>query len=114
MPPALMTVAETSLYTRKSLEYFEEDERRAIVDFLSSNPTAGVIIEGTGGVRKIRWALPGGGKSGGVRIIYYYHSERMPLWLLTMFAKNEQSNLTKGERNALAGLVNTLKKEAGA
>ena len=109
----LLTVAETTLYTTKSERYFDDDERRAIVDFLSSNPTAGPLIRGTGGVRKLRWARSGGGKSGGVRIIYYFHSEQMPLWLLTLFAKNEQEDLSSEERKTLRALVDTLVTEAG-
>lgn len=50
----------------------------------------------------------GRGKSGGVRVIYYVHSELMPLYLLTMFAKNERANISKAERNELAGLVDLL------
>jgi hypothetical protein len=65
-------------------------------------------MEGTGGVRKLRWGLGGQGKSGGVRVIYYFHSETMPLYLLTLFAKNERANLSKAERNDLADLVDIL------
>ena len=83
-------------------------DRRAIVDHLSAYPQSGDLIEGTGGVRKLRWARDGRGKSGGVRVIYYFHSEDMPLYLLTMFAKNERANLSKAERNELASLVNVL------
>lgn len=78
------------------------------MDHLAAHPKAGDVIEGTGGVSKLRWARDGRGKSGGVRVIYYFHSEAMPLYLLTMFAKNERANLSKGERNALAGLVDVL------
>ena len=78
------------------------------MDHLATSPTAGDLIEGTGGVRKLRWARDGLGKSGGVRVIYYFRSEAMPLYLLTMFAKNDRSNLSKAERNALAGLVAVL------
>ena len=66
-------------------------------------------MEGTGGVRKVRFAIGGRGKSGGVRVVYYFHSEAMPVYLLTLFAKNEKANLTKAERNALARLVTDLK-----
>ena len=59
-------------------------------------------------MRKLRWARGGRGKSGGVRVIYYFHSGVMPLYLLTMFAKNERANLSKAERNALAELVDVL------
>lgn len=56
----------------------------------------------------MRWGRQSRGKSGGVRVIYYFHSDLMPLYLLTVFAKNERTNLTRAERNELAGLVNML------
>jgi len=104
----LLTVAELPEYLRAAARLLADGDRRAIVDHLAAHPTAGDLIEGTGGVRKIRWARDGRGKSGGVRVIYYFHSEAMPLYLLTMFAKNERANLSKAERNALAGLVDVL------
>ncbi|MEX2489342.1 MAG: type II toxin-antitoxin system RelE/ParE family toxin [Pseudomonadales bacterium] len=79
-----------------------EHEREDLVTYLAEHPHAGVTMEGTGGIRKLRWARTGGGKSGGVRIIYYFHDESMPLYLLTAFGKNEKSNLSKEERNLLA------------
>ena len=66
-------------------------------------PKAGDVMEGTGGVRKLRWRRGGQGKSGGVRVIYYYHDDLMPLYLLTLFAKGD-----KAERNDLASLVDVL------
>ena len=104
----LLTVAELPEYLRAAARLLVEVDRRAIIDHLAANPTAGDLIEGTGGVRKLRWARDGRGKSGGVRVIYYFHSKAMPLYLLTMFAKNERANLSKAERNALAGLVDLL------
>lgn len=59
-------------------------------------------------MRKLRWARGGRGKSGGVRVIYYFYSDAMPLYLLTLFAKNERANLSKAERNMLAELVGAL------
>jgi len=70
-------------------------------------------MQGTGGVRKLRWARGGKGKSGGVRVIYYFHSDRIPLYLLTMFGKGDKENLRKAERNELAELVGLLKELAG-
>ncbi|TPE44590.1 addiction module toxin RelE [Maribrevibacterium harenarium] len=67
---------------------------------------------GTGGIRKLRWSRGSKGKSGGVRVIYYYHDERIPLYLLTMFGKNERANLSKSDRNALSQLVSILVKTA--
>ena len=71
-------------------------------------PQSGDLMQGTGGVRKLRWAREGKGKSSGVRVIYYFHSEHMPLYLLTLFAKNERANLSMAERNELAQLVKKL------
>jgi hypothetical protein len=61
-------------------------------------------------VRKLRWGRGGQGKSGGVRAIYYFHDEGMPLYLLTMFAKGDRANLSKAERNDLAELTALLVK----
>jgi len=104
----LLTVAELPEYLRAAARLLADADRRAIVAHLAAHPAAGDLIEGTGGVRKLRWARDGRGKSGGVRVVYYFHSEAMPLYLLTMFAKNERANLSKAERNALGGLVDVL------
>ena len=104
----LLTIAELPEYLRSAAKLLADTERRAIIDHLAAHPAAGDLIEGTGGVRKLRWGRDGRGKSGGVRVIYYFHSEAMPLYLLTMFAKNERANLSKAERNELAGLVDLL------
>ena len=104
----MQTVAETSEYLRRADKLLTDAERRDLVSYLAAHPKAGDLMEGTGGVRKLRWARAGRGKSGGVRIIYYVHSDAMPLYLLTLFAKNERANLSKAERNDLADLVVTL------
>ena len=70
-------------------------------------------MEGTGGVRKLRWPREGRGKSGGVRAIYFFYNDGMPLYLLTIFGKNEKGNLSQGERNQLAKLTSLLVKGAG-
>lgn len=104
----LLTVAEVPEYQRRAQELLMEEERNDIVSYLAAFPKDGDLIRGTGGVRKKRWGQGGRGKSGGVRIIYYYHSERVPLYLLTVFAKNERVDLTQAERNDLAKLVKVL------
>lgn len=104
----LTTVTELPEYIRHANELLNEAERKSVIDYLAAHPRAGDIMEGTGGIRKLRWARGGKGKSGGVRIIYYYHNQRIPLYLLTVFGKNEKSNITKSERNELAKLVDTL------
>ena len=65
-------------------------------------------MQGTGGIRKLRWASGSKGKSGGVRVIYYYHNESIPLFLLTVFGKSKKANLSKAERNELAKFTNIL------
>jgi hypothetical protein len=102
------TVVELPEYLRRAERLLSEHARTAIVEYLAAHPKAGVIMQGTGGIRKFRWAREGMGKSGGVRVIYYYHNEHMPLYLLTMFGKGERDNLTKAEQNALRRLVRTL------
>lgn len=95
-------------YIRKSEKLLTDGERRDVLNYLAAHPKAGDLMEGTGGVRKLRWGRGGQGKSGGVRVIYYFYSEAMPLYLLTLFAKNERANLSKADRNDLAGLVEIL------
>jgi hypothetical protein len=106
---ALITVAETPEYLRCAERLLSAAERADVVAYLAAHPRAGELMQGTGGVRKLRWALGGRGKSGGARVIYYFHSEAMPLYLLTVYGKNERANLSKAERNDLAGLVRILK-----
>jgi hypothetical protein len=105
---AMITIAEVPEYIRQAEKLLTETERQDVLNYLAAHPKDGDLIEGTGGIRKLRWGRGGRGKSGGVRAIYYYHSELMPLYLLTLFAKNEQDNLSKAERNDLAKLVDIL------
>ena len=91
----LLTVAELPEYLRAAAKLLADTDRRAIINHLAAQPTDGDLIEGTGGVRKLRWGRDGRGKRGVVRLIYYCHSESMPLYLLTMLAKNERTNLSK-------------------
>lgn len=104
----LITVAELSEFQRRAVRLLTADERQSVVNYLAAFPRDGDLIRNTGGVRKLRWARGGRGKSAGVRVIYYFHSERMPLYLLTVFAKNERADLSQAERNDLASLVDTL------
>ena len=106
----MQTIAELPEYQRKAKELLETKESAAIISYLAAHPAAGDLMQGTGGIRKLRWKRQGMGKRGGVRVIYYFHSEKMPLYLLTVFGKGEKDNLTKAERNMLADLVKELVK----
>lgn len=103
-----ITVTELPEFIRHVDDLLDQAERLALIDYLSVHPKAGDLLQGTGGIRKLRWARAHRGKSGGVRIIYYYHDEQMPLYLLTIFGKNERTNLSQADRNALAKLVDLL------
>jgi hypothetical protein len=79
-----------------------------MIAFLAANPESGDLMPETGGARKLRWRAQGRGKRGGARVIYYYHNESIPLFLLNVFAKNEKANLTKAERNEMRDLLPRL------
>jgi hypothetical protein len=104
----MQTIAEMPEYIRRAERLLSEVERQAVIDYLAAFPKAGIVIQGTGGIRKLRWGRQSSGKSGGVRVIYYFHNEQMPLYLLTVFGKGEKANLSKAERNELAKLVRLL------
>jgi hypothetical protein len=105
---ALHTVVELTEYLRRVERLLSEQARIDIVASLAAHPKAGVIMPGTGGIRKLRWAREGRGKSSGVRVIHDYHDKHMPLYLLTILGKGERDNLTKAEQSALRRLVRTL------
>ncbi|MCW8829432.1 MAG: type II toxin-antitoxin system RelE/ParE family toxin [Gammaproteobacteria bacterium] len=104
----MITVAETAPFLRKIDTLLSSDERADLIAYLAEHPNAGVVMQGTGGIRKLRWARQGGGKSGGIRVIYYFHSELMPLYLLAAFGKNEKANLSAEEKHLLAKTVKEL------
>ena len=103
-----MTVVETGEFLKHAARLMPDSEREEVVAYVGANPEAGEIIPETGGVRKIRWAREGMGKRGGARVIYYYHNQWLPVFLLTAYAKNRKANLSKAERNAMRRLVPIL------
>ncbi|MBP7492981.1 MAG: type II toxin-antitoxin system RelE/ParE family toxin [Rhodoferax sp.] len=104
----MQTVAELPEYIRTADKLLSPEERQDLIRYLAMHPKAGDLMEGTGGVRKLRWRRGDHGKSGGVRVIYYYYDERIPLYLLTLFAKGDRANLSKAERNDLSSLTEVL------
>lgn len=81
----------------------------AFITFIAHYPDAGAVIPGSGGIRKARWARRGAGKRGGVRVIYYFHSQAVPLFLLTVYAKSRRADLSESELRVMRRLVAELK-----
>jgi hypothetical protein len=108
----LPTIVETNAFTRKAAKLLTADEHDDLIVYLSNYYAAGDEIQGTGGVRKLRYAVGGRGKSGGVRVIYYFFDENNPILALLLYAKNEQSNLTTQEKKFVTSIAAALKAEA--
>ena len=84
---------ELTPFSRARDAYFDDDEFAAFQRHLASNPLAGDVIPGTGGVRKMRWAREGTGKRGGLRVIYYVQDRLGRIWLMTVYAKSARENI---------------------
>ena len=106
-----ITVVETRAFIEDAARCLQDDEREELITYIARNPTAGVLIPGTGGVRKIRWRASGRGKRAGARVVYYYHSDRVPLFLLTAYAKGRQTDLSPAQRSAMRRLVAEIVKQ---
>jgi hypothetical protein len=102
------TVVETPVYLADAERLFSPAERTAIVDRLAADPACGVVVPGSGGIRKVRFGFGGRGKSGGARIIYLFGGEDLPVFLLAAFAKNEKADLSASQRNALSRIVTDM------
>jgi hypothetical protein len=108
----MLTVIETSAFVRRAQKLLSTEEHEELLFFLALHPQSGDEIPGTGGVRKVRYAARGKGKSGGVRVIYYFFDEENPLYAIFLYGKNEQANLTPEQKQEVAALAATLKAAA--
>ena len=88
-----------------------DDDLRELQNFIMKNPSAGIAIVGTGGASKLRFALPGKGKSGGVRVIFTDVAHKSRFYLLLCYSKSEQDDLTQAQKKQLASLIKTIKGE---
>jgi len=102
-----MEFFEAPAFTRYVSSYLTDDEYREMQGRLANAPEAGDMIPGTGGFRKLRWADPkrGKGQRGGLRVIYYYFREERQIWLITLYGKNEASDLTPKQKQALKSAI---------
>ena len=89
----MFTFVEAPTFTRLVGEYLSDGEYAALQAALSENPELGVVLPGSGGVRKVRWTARGRGKRGGVRVIYFVRNEAGVIWMLTIYAKNVAENI---------------------
>ncbi len=100
------TVVELPEFLRRAKATMTDEERAALVDFIAAHPEAGVALGG--GLRKVRFARPGGGKSGGYRTVFVFGGSDIPVFLVTVFAKNEKDNLSRTEQAELIALSKVL------
>ncbi|MBR3242327.1 MAG: type II toxin-antitoxin system RelE/ParE family toxin [Parasporobacterium sp.] len=106
------TFYEMKHFTKKWQDLgFTDDELSQLQQVLLENPKAGDVMKGTGGLRKVRFAFPGSGKSGSVRVCYIDVEGVLEIHLIDVFAKNEKENLSKAERNAIRIVVEQIKAE---
>jgi mRNA-degrading endonuclease RelE of RelBE toxin-antitoxin system len=84
---------EAAAFTKYVYDYLSEEEYSGLQSFLLQYPEAGKVVRGSGGVRKVRWAISGRGKSGGVRVIYYFKRQDDEIWLLTIYSKSEMDTI---------------------
>ena len=108
----IRTFVEMPIFNKRWEEIgYNEEDLLNLQKLLLKNPEAGPVMEGTGGIRKVRFALPGRGKSGGSRVCYVDYIEYETIYLITVYTKDEQDNLTKEQKNNLKQLVKALKEE---
>ena len=101
----MRTIIETRLFTAKASKIWTVDQQQDFVVYIAANPEAGVVVPGSGGVRKVRWSKSGSGKSGGVRVVYF-NTSLETMWLLTLYAKNERETLAPHELRRIKEAIN--------
>jgi len=107
----MITVVETEEFLADVEGVLSEDEHDALIQYLAQQPGEGALMPGTGGLRKLRWVSKGKGKRGGSRVIYYFHNIDVPLFLMAIYAKKVQTDLSARQRKALALQLRALKED---
>jgi hypothetical protein len=105
----LHVVVETQEFKQQAGKLMSDTAKTEFIHYIAGHPQAGDIIQETGGARKIRWYKDQNtGKRGGVRVIYYYHNEHLPIFLFTAYGKNQQANLSRQERHELKTIIREI------
>lgn len=105
----LLQFIETSLFSKQIVDILTDDDYKNFQEYLCNNPEIGDIIQGTGGVRKVRWSLPNTGKSEGVRILYYYLSDDGKVYLMMIYTKSNQINISDTDKQRLKQVITAIK-----
>ena len=113
MARSLITVVETSAYLTMGADIMDEGERTAVVDMIAADPQSGDLIQDTGGLRKVRIPLLGRGKRGGGRLITFFHDVGMPVFLIAVYAKNDQGDLNPIQRKRARALTDAIRLQYG-
>jgi len=100
-----MVIIETSIFTKQIKELMTDEVYRELQNTLVAYPESGTLIQGSGGLRKIRWGIASKGKRGGIRAIYYFKNNKNQIFMLMVYAKNERSDLTKEQLSLLKKVV---------
>jgi hypothetical protein len=106
-------IIRSSRYERAAARLLRPSVQQELEESIAAEPERHPLIPGTGGFRKARWSRPGTGKSGGVRVIYYFMVRRDVVFLAELYAKNEKENLTHAERNQLQKIASEIQREFG-
>lgn len=105
------SVLETSAFTRRADALLSREDRETLIDTLAANPAAGDLVPGLGGIRKVRFAPKGRGRSGAFRVIYYLAHAELPILALLIYGKNEQANPSPDQRRAMLRAVEAFLEE---
>lgn len=100
-----MIIIETTVFTRQVQNLLSDEEYRELQITLANRPNAGTVIIGSGGLRKLRWAMPGKGKRGGSRVIYYWAVAQNQVLLLLIYSKSARTDLTRDQIKILRTIV---------
>jgi len=99
---------ETPYFTKLITEVMSDELYKELQKFLLIKPDAGDLIQGSGGIRKLRWEGSGRGKRGSTRVIYYWYMSKEKIYMLLVYKKNDQDNLTSSQVKILHDLIKEL------
>jgi hypothetical protein len=100
-----MRFIETPIFTRRIVELLADDDYSAMQIAMALRPHLGRVIQRSGGLRKLRWSIPGSGKRGGLRVVYYWHESTETFYMLFVYGKSEREDLTVQQLRALSRVV---------